>query len=211
MITTEKEIKLDLHTEKNYLTLLESLDKIKSQKKLDNYFFDTKDWSLSKSGWALRIRREEDSAVITAKGPVESAPNELTVRPEIEKTLAPDSCPVFINEGMNLSNLPEEIARSIKDTIDNKRLELKLSFTTLRTAIEYHGHGMILLLEIDKTTFPDRSVDYELEVELSDAARFEKTMIIISELFERLHISMIFQKESKFARALRKIGHNSGV
>ena len=59
-------------------------------------------------------------------------------------------------------------------------------------------------LNIDKTEFNDGSVEYELELELSDTSKIETIEANLRKLFLTLDIPFIRQTESKFARALKK-------
>jgi uncharacterized protein YjbK len=62
------------------------------------------------------------------------------------------------------------------------------------------------MLEVDKTEFNDGSVDYELELELSDTARLDTIEANLRKLFITLDIPFINQKESKLVRALGRAG-----
>lgn len=209
MISREKEIKLDLSNEENYLKLLDFFQGSKHERQLENHFFDTEDWALSRSGWALRLREEENSATITAKGTADKGIEKLTVRPEIEQNIPAEVIPVLVKQGIYLSDLPASLAKILEDRIAGKRLTERLSFTTYRTVARYETDDTGFVFEIDRTLFPDGSVDYELEVELDDMSQFPSAMDAITDIFNQVNIEISCQKDSKFARALKKLDLDS--
>jgi uncharacterized protein YjbK len=209
MVPVENEIKLDLQSEDNYRKLIDCFAEVESEDRLDNYFFDTDDRALSKSGWALRIRRERGGARITAKGAAQTNSGGLTARPEIETPLPDDDLAALIETGLEISRLPAEIGGHLGEIIARKSLEVIATFTTWRTSARHRTGDLELKFEIDRTVFPGGTTDYELEVELPDAAQFDRAMKSIKAILSRLEIPVRFQRESKFARALKRIEHGT--
>lgn len=204
MLPVESEIKLDLQSEENYRRLIEHFAEAKTEDKLENYFFDTDDRALSKSGWALRVRRESGGVKITAKGPPRKASAGLIVRPEIETSLPNDNIAGLIDGGLKIPQIPAKIADHLDKLIAGKTLSLIMFFTTWRTTVRHRTDDLELRFEIDRTVFPDGTADLELEVELADAAQYDRAIISIKSIFSRLGIPLRPQGESKFARALKR-------
>jgi uncharacterized protein YjbK len=204
MIREEKEIKLDLDSEKNYAILVEHF-KEKKELHLENSFFDTDSGSLRKVEWALRIRKCNDKYTLTAKGMAKRGSGGLTIRPEIENELEPETAEQMIENGIKTKDIPKEIFNEFKDALDDNLLKKILSFKTLRIIIAYETHSIPIQLEIDKTEYPDGSTDYELEIELPQKDLQDKVLQQIEALLDRLNIPFILQKRSKFARALKKL------
>jgi uncharacterized protein YjbK len=63
-----------------------------------------------------------------------------------------------------------------------------------------------MVLEVDRTEYSDGSIDYELEVELSEKTQYKAIMDIIGEIFNKAQVPIAYQTDSKYARALRKSG-----
>ena len=205
MSPVENEIKLDLQSERNYRRLIAYFCEEKTENKLENYFFDTDDRALSKSGWALRIRKESGGLRVTAKGPPGTAPAGLIVRPEIESFLSDDDIAGFMASGIEAPRIPAEIADHLDKLIAGKILRMTTAFTTWRTTVRCRADDSELRFEIDRTVFADGTADYELEVELSDAGQYDLAMTAIKSIFRRSGIPLRPQGESKLARALRRI------
>ncbi len=207
-MSEEKEIKLNLLSEKNYLTLREALPESIEDKELENVFFDTEDWELSRSGWALRVRRQAEKALVTLKGLSRKDVSGLTVRPEYEAEIPLETARRFIQNDLMKSELPDSIKRQLDKFGDSEKIANKFAFMTRRTVFPYSDGDFNLKFEMDITTFPDGSKDYELEIELEDRKTFNTVIKSIKELFGKLNISFIYQDESKFKRALNKINRD---
>jgi uncharacterized protein YjbK len=205
MPPVENEIKLDLQSEDNYRRLIAYFSEEKTEDTLENYFFDTDDRALSKSGWALRIRKESGGLRVTAKGPPGTAPAGLIVRPEMESFLSDDDIAGFIAGGIEAPQIPAEVADHLDKLIAGKTLRLITAFRTSRTTVQHRADDSELRFEIDRTVFADGTAEYELEVELADATQYDRAMTAIKSIFRRSGIPLKPQGESKLARALRRI------
>jgi uncharacterized protein YjbK len=213
ILTREIEIKLNLLCENNYLKLLEYLranDMTATEIPQKNYFFDTDQSSLSKAGWALRIRIENDRATITAKGSATEKTEGLVIRPETTSQLALKDAESSISSGLPLSALPPNLIDLLDKYIDGGVLKTRLSFANRRTAVNFVNAGQKLVFEVDRTEFCDGSIDFELEVELPHTDNYQKAIDIITSIFNGLDIPILFQKEGKFARALKRMTSTGG-
>lgn len=211
MLREEKEIKLDLVSEDNYKTLLLHCNKSAKTRIQKNYFFDTPDKNLLKQKWVLRIRLFDNQALMTAKGPGTGEKEGLLVRPEIECDIAKEEATQAITSGIGIDKLPQEIVEVIGKHIVNNQLHVFLDFETNRTCVEMEIPGKKISLDIDRTTFSDSATDYEMEIELGSTVDYDMALAGIKELFERLKIPRVFQKQDKFVRALKKTGYNTPI
>lgn len=125
-----------------------------------NYYFDTKDSDLKKQGAALRIRISSSIMELTLKSPSDDFLMETNI--SLDKETASSilnkkelslSADIFSNEKVDLKDIP-------KDRI----FHLFNSMTTERFEKDEDIH----LLVLDKTTYQNGEIDYELEVESQD-------------------------------------------
>jgi uncharacterized protein YjbK len=205
MENRELEIKIDLQSESNYRKLLNRFHSAPNEIKQDNYFFDTPDRILARIGWALRIRIEASHAAITLKGKsVKSNLAHLANRPEYAAEIPLQEALEYISNGLKLSDLPDKLTIPFVDTPNSQIVTCKLHFINFRHTIDYETAAIRLPLEIDRTIFPDNSIDYELEIELTGPEQYPIAISAISNLLKELGIAVIYQTESKLARALKR-------
>ena len=210
MVEKEMEIKLDLVNKQFFNRLLKYLPEPKERRRQTNYFFDTKNSDLARSGWALRLRNYDDTAIITAKGPGSNQNKRLTVRPEIEESIGFEELKHALANGMDIKELPEKIFDVFEKNGVRGIVRNTLSFTTFRHIIVYSLDDRQIEFEIDKTEYSDGSIDYELEIEINDQSQFEPVLRGVKKVLEELKIPVNFQSESKFSRARKKIGIVNG-
>jgi uncharacterized protein YjbK len=201
----EVEIKLDLGNQGNYRRLLDNLHGTKRLRKQENHFFDTDDWSLSKAGWALRVRKANSRATLTLKGP-HAQSGALTVRPEIETDIPFEVYQAVIARGILWDELPRRIRDPLDYLLPGPRLEKKLSFITDRWIVDLESCHPVLTLEVDKTGYADGTFDYELEVELEDTSGYEAAMKALKKIFKEIGIPVKPLGKSKLVRAMEKGG-----
>jgi uncharacterized protein YjbK len=200
----ETEIKINLGNESNYRRLIDiSAPSVKPIRQ-DNYFFDTDDWALHDSQWALRVRLEADRASLTLKGPAEESPVGLAVRPEIIEEISIERARSFIKNGITPADLPEKFYPFLLSEIARRTLRVIISFANSRIVAPWMVDDLNMNLEIDRTTFSDGAEDYELEVELTDERQYQSVIGALSNYLAGLKIPLIFQPESKLARAIKK-------
>lgn len=204
MLPQEIEIKLDLQKEENYNKLIERFEITEKPTRQENYFFDSENMDLSKNGWAFRLRVEKDKSSLSLKGTTTQSSGGLAIRDEIEISIPDEMARKHAENGLKDSKFPGEIADIIRSIINTKDLCLKLQFVNDRYRVNHSGGDIDLLFEIDKTEFSDGSVDYELEIELEDQLSYQKALGEITSFLDSVQIVTVFQKQSKFARALKR-------
>jgi len=202
-IAREIEIKLDLGSFTNYLKLLGFLGQIEHEEQQQNAFFDTDDRKLAKAGWALRVRVEKKRGLVTIKS-IPVKPGLAVVRQEIESEIPRRDAINILNDAMDVMILEVMPIDYIKDKIAKVKVTPLVRFDNLRQKKLFKIDDSSYMLEIDKTEFNDGSSDYELELELSDTSRIDIVEAALRRLFSQLGIPFVKQKESKFARALKK-------
>lgn len=201
----EIEIKLNLSSFTNYLKLIGFLGKIEQEEYHKNVFFDTVDKSISKSGWALRVRAETNRGLVTIK----SIPTEkglAVVRQEVESEIEKELALSIINSSYDVMSLNIIPVQFIKEKIGLTDLQKLVTFENTRQKKVFRLGDDNYLFEIDKTEYNDGSVDYELELELKEKAPLETIENQLKKIFKSLDIPFKVQKESKFHRALKKAG-----
>jgi uncharacterized protein YjbK len=203
-INKEIEIKLDLGSFTNYLKLVGFLGQFDREECQLNAFFDTEDRLLANDGWALRMRTDESAGYVTLKS--QTSEHELAaVRDELETV-------VDRQEAHDVVNLKRDIMRINAPTIAYVREQYgkDLSLARLVHFENHRQHKAFRFgdytydLEIDTTRFSDGTVDYELEVELTDEAQVVIVNDRLRKLFATLDIPFVPQEKSKFARALAR-------
>jgi uncharacterized protein YjbK len=202
-LNREIEIKLDLGSFTNYLKLVGFLGQIEQEDRHINGFFDTEDHRLSKKGWAFRVRAENSRGLVTVKS-IPAQEGLAIVRQEIEAEIPRGQALDIIKltkDVMSIDTLP---VGHVKQQIGNRSLTRLVMFENTRQRKVFKIADHSYLLEIDKTEYNDGSVDYELELELSDTRNLEVIEDQLRRLFQSLDIPFVHQSESKFHRALKK-------
>ena len=199
----EIEIKLDLGSFTNYLKLLGFLGRIEQEERHLNVFFDTEDRQISQSGWALRVRAENNRGLITIKS-IPSGKGLAVVRQEIETEIPRSKALEIIN--LQSDVMAQEIMpiQFLKNTIGDVPVMRLVKFENLRQKKLFKFGECNYLMEVDKTEFSDGSVDYELELELPSTDVVDSVENQLRSLFNSLDIPFIKKEESKFHRALEK-------
>lgn len=210
MFSKEIEIKVDLAVEENRKKLLSFFPGEKKVLEQENYFFDTAEGLLSQSGWALRLRLEEERASLTLKGTTSESRAGLAIRPEISARWDYERARQALVEGMSsVEIVPLSIAEMAKLPAGGVKLEKKIHFKNYRVSIPHRMENLDLILEIDRTEYDNGDVDFELEVEIPDAVLYDSVIAGLESLLRRLEIPLRYHARSKFARALAKAGHQN--
>lgn len=142
-----------------------------------NHFFDSKDRKLRNAGFALRVRLEDESALLTAKGPPEDGVSlaRAQVLREVEAPLSLDRARELLAERdspleelANKSTGERALLESMARALDGAALGCVGHFENQRTVFgpKALASGDKVHIEMDRTRFGDR-VDYELEVEVT--------------------------------------------
>ncbi len=212
-MTVERELKLGLlEAEAEQLSRLlgTPLDTIHQS----NYYLDTPDKILRREEIMLRLRierRTEDNlpgdfirGTLTLKGKsIHLA--EMSIRTEEEIEINQDKALVLLNEGLALSDSPLEEIRQTGDKLRVNRVYNQGELINLR---KVYRISSAYTLDLDRTEFPDESVDYEIEVELPDGVveMPESLRRAVSDLFNRAGVPWRAGNTGKFKRWLERQG-----
>jgi len=199
----EIEIKLQLESFPDYLKLIGFLGNIEYEDHHLSAFFDSEDWYLSRSGWVFRVRVENERGLITIKDTGQQTGSAM-VRQEIEAEISRSTAMDILNlrlEPLSISVTPVEF---IRKEFPRVKLAKLIQFNNVRQRKTCQLGDKDYVFEIDKTEFSDGSVDYEVEIELTDIYQIENVENDLRKLFGNLNIPYARQTESKLARALKK-------
>ena len=200
-MTQEIEIKLDLGSFTNYLKLIGFLGHIEDEVRQINAFFDSDDRKLANAGWALRVRAESRRGLVTIKS-IATNKNIATIRQEVEAQINRQEAMALINLQTDIMELPVMPVEYLRQEVGKIKVNRLVQFENVRQRKLFKIDDQNYMLEIDKTEFNDGSVEYELELELSDTSKIETIEASLRKLFLTLDIPFIRQTESKLARAL---------
>mgnify|MGYP001821022359 FL=1 len=169
-----------------------------------NHFFDSPSLCLHKKHFAIRLREEKDRNLLTVKGERTLPPDEnsvLSSRVE-EEVAVPGQTAVDLLHGRiapqqairdHFKSKSPPILTMINTACDDQGLVHIGEFSNLRIhlpAVILPGANSSdkLEFELDTSTFPDGSINHEIEVEIAehtDAAQVESALI---ELFQQAGI-----------------------
>ena len=169
---------------------------------------DTPSGELQKADSMLRLREEThpDQSVgfITFKGPstqVSTAKSRLESEEEFNSSYA---LSIVLGSSSVDHLFPMPLRHVFK--MLGWRLECKTTFKNFRTPIPFPVEGIVtekpFVIELDKTTFEDGTVDYELEVEVREVDDVPAVEAELQRLFDRLGIQFRRQTKGKATRAL---------
>lgn len=201
----EIELKIKLNGYVDFLKLIGSLGPLGDAERQVSGFFDTGERNLGQAGWALRVRLQGKKGLVTAKGL--ASPNQNAwIRQEIEAEIDAWQARELlggIGDPLDLDIAP---VRFIKDEFDCKSLSKLLQFENKRLSRTHRIGDHECLFEIDSTEYADGSVDYELEVEVTDESHLADVEGHLRHMFGALDIPFEFQRQSKLERALNIAG-----
>lgn len=155
-----------------------------------NYYIDSEDRVLAKSGIALRIRERGDHYELTLKTPLSEGLLEKNCRISYEQFED------FRNNGIFPKGDTSRFLTMLD--FDLSTLKILTSLTTDRIDVEYEGG----LLSLDRNVYSGKT-DYEIEFEYNN---LEGAKAILSKLFQENNIPVSFTQTSKVSRAMAAIG-----
>jgi uncharacterized protein YjbK len=144
-----------------------------------NHLFDTKDGALSRARLALRLRTEDGTAFLTAKGPTRhvgrDTGSKLEAETQIDRRLARG---ILAGRADPLATLRRRLGaayatlwRAFERACAGRRVRPIGRFENCRRRVRATlPSRRRITVEIDHTRFPGGRVDHELEIELPDAA-----------------------------------------
>ncbi len=198
---TEIELKLSLPSFADYLKLIGFIGEAKNATCQKNIFYDTYDRKISALGYALRMRIESNRAIITLKSTTVQK-GKAAIRNEIEETIFLEQALLTKKENSILELDICPIQHLLAQTKNFGELKPILQFENERIKKEIRLGDNSYMFEIDKTTYANGQIDYELEVELTSVEKIESAEADFQKLFKLLEIEFFTQKKSKFERAL---------
>lgn len=216
----EREFKLELGDARAVARLRAALGPAPERSaRQENHFFDTPAGDLRGARLALRLRDEEGRWFLTLKGPRQQAAGALSARAEEELELEADAARALLaRDGDPLAwfeGRPDgavELVRTARAALRGAALARLGSFTNERTRLGplALGAGLpALVLELDRSRFPDGQEAFELEVELPADAQAPAVEGALRALFARLDLPWR-AGENKAARFFRALDARAG-
>jgi len=154
--------------------------RVRHEKRQVNHVFDTNDRRLDSERYAVRLRRENGSALVTVKGPGRHVGGSTDVKTEAEASVEPDVAEGIVAGRIDpvaalMSRLPdpayEDLWRGLEHARQGRSLHRLGSFENVRRTVPVAlPSGLVLAVEVDRTRFPDGRVDEEIEIELPSEA-----------------------------------------
>jgi uncharacterized protein YjbK len=218
----EIELKYRLQSKDDFSLFERFLEQYRCEKKRvlsqENIYFDTPNLNLKKNGMSLRLRKENNDYLLSAKHSLEKKKSKfLSVRLEYEAPVEPHIASLIINENLSpvdaFAFLP---AASTNDALTKKALYRYLkkmtktgvqiigSFTNLRISmpIEILKHAVVM--ELDHSYYPKDTEVFEVEIEFASVKQAVFLRPAIEALFRsaglRTHTSV--SKSSRLYKLL---------
>lgn len=166
----------------------------------DNRFFDTADLRLRRAALNLRLRRENESLVMTCKGRGGIGAAGEHRHTEWEERIDPALWPDIAAGRIAAGQLP--LPAPIRDALGDGMLQALGGFANER--LEFHQADQPpALLCLDRTDFLGRRTDHELEIETSAPQRHADQW---QERLRTWNVAFTPQVHTKFARFLALCG-----
>jgi len=149
---------------------------VREEKAQRNHFFDTDDRRLGRARYSVRLRFEDQRAIVTAKGPSRAVGGSTASREEAESEVESAEAEAIVRGGRD----PVEVLRAhvsdpafgglwrgLETAREGAALRDWGGFENVRRVVPVTlPGGEPLLVEVDRTTFPGGKIDEEVEIEL---------------------------------------------
>lgn len=168
-----------------------------------NYYFDSSKYLLAGNNITLRIRRENNLFIICMKVRIKDkgvAIHSLEYNVEIGYE---DFIKISLSPNSIINYLPQEAQKKLF-TVNSQRCVLNLQ-GSIQNERKYYNFILGYQLELDKTTFPDGNLIYEIEIENIKAEDQEQ----VFSAFNEYGINYTINIDSKYNRFLQSIKKNS--
>lgn len=177
-----------------------------------SYFFETPQDHLAKAGLSLRVREESDLAggdeqlLLTVKGMGVRA-GALMVRPEIECQLDPADWSGLREKSMHFADIDLPPTRRLRESLGDIR---PLEFESMghienkREVYDFSHDKLTLEVLLDHTSYPDGTVEFEMESELAQAMAGRGARALRA-LFDEVGIEWQPSTVGKYVRFRRRI------
>ncbi|WP_047150707.1 CYTH domain-containing protein [Aneurinibacillus tyrosinisolvens] len=189
----ERELKLLLEQE-TYEGMLRNAAEVLAPLEQTNYYFDTPDFRLGKSGIMLRIRKENADWILCQKIK-ENVTSTFLSSIEMEQPVTEEifeACKQQAGEMIPL--LPEKGQQAVTNLISPSELGFRGSLSNKRYPIKLIDD---YVFELDHTLFPDGNEQYELEIE---GIKNEDEVETILRTLTQLGYTYTINKKGKYAR-----------
>jgi len=170
-----------------------------------NIFYDTAAGALRDSGHGLRLRLQPPIAEVTFKGP-NTGDGGAAVRMELGGAVDWAIALQIADGGGRIESLPGRALDEARRIAGGAPIAERMRFRNDRRIAYVDINGERCELVCDATTFPDDSIEYEMEIETPDDATLRAARGWAEQLFGRLAIAVVDQTAGKAARAARKAG-----
>lgn len=202
----EVELKYEL-SRKEYQKLLSVVrDSIFRETDYRSYYFDTKKGALKKAGLNIRLRIDDDRAVLTVKSQASVQIKDrlpVKARWELDKTLALERAEAIADGSVPFGSLRLDVIQKLREQFDGDLDKVKIlgSIPSHRTVARLDDGTEI---EVDRFTIAGDEL-YEVEIEFAQGAEkaIHKKM---KRFFEANGIRWKFSPSSKRSRLLESLG-----
>jgi len=156
-----------------------------------NHFFDTPDFRLNSAKYTVRLREEEGAFVLGSKSPeIRSHDGTLTRKSEEEVVVDHNEAAQILSGTISPLDVLERLAsaratplmKAIRQIVGETKLVHVGSFQNERSrlpvALSTNAGPFTAQFEMDRTIFPGRRIDYEVEVELKGVDADEATAAV---------------------------------
>jgi uncharacterized protein YjbK len=212
--STEPELKFLLPNEAALRAIAKAAGKKRPRfARQENHFFDTRQRSLRKAKFSLRLRHEGKKWLLTLKGRPARAKGArfFSEPPQVERAVTASEARAILRgaksalEALAGTNSVERSLLALAHrACRGAALEHAGSFANERARLPVRLAGASLLLELDRTHFPGGRVDFELEVELPESLDAKEGQTAVLGLLAKANVSPAAStpKAQRFAEAL---------
>jgi uncharacterized protein YjbK len=198
----EQELKLALARPADLGRLLGALPEPRAVIRQFNHYMVCPEKRTSEAKVMVRLRVEErgdvTTACLTLKRRVR-AQDGVFLSWELEEAMAMEQARAVLDGHRDLMEVDHEGTRWLAQELNVRSLDRQGSLTNVRHVVDFEGY----VLEVDRSEFPDGSVDVEIEVETDDPAG---ARIAVVSLTTDEGIALFEQTLGKYTRYLQRGG-----
>lgn len=198
----EQELKLALERPADLERLLAALPEPRAIIRQFNHYMVCPQGLTAMAKVMVRLRVQERDEVTTACLTLKRrvrAQDGVFLSWELEETFPMGDAQTVLGGHQDLMEIPHEGTRWLAQELQVRSLRPQGSLTNVRHVIDYQGY----ILEVDRSEFPDGSVDVEIEIETEDP---EGARRAVTTLARRKEIPLFEQTLGKYTRVLQRGG-----